>query len=121
MAGDDGNRGREKERGSMLSGLFSKAKEKMVGYWSVRRSKMGERAAVALWEKKISVGGGGLVWVNGSLPKKKGLGLGFVVFLMILKITPHLLCKCWKPVFIGKKCCQVFQLGPSTSFFFCKF
>ena len=40
-------------------------------------------------------------------------------FLMLSKLPPH--CKCWKPVFIGKKYCQVFKIGPLTFFFFVKF
>ena len=43
--------------------------------------------------------------------------VGFFCIFLIFQNYPPPLCKCWKPVFIGKKCCQVFQLGPSTSLF----
>ena len=68
----------------------------------------GEQSQVRGCGKKVSN--------RGLLLLKKKMGLGFVFFSDVVRIVPPL-CKCWKPVFIGKKSYQVFQRGPSTSFF----
>ena len=113
-----GKDGRGKSRENNLWGvaaiLFRSAagcalflQREMNGCW-VREKKMGLRCR----GEKFKPGGR-------LFGLKIGLGLGFFLCFFSFKIAP-LLCKCWKPVFVGKNVVRFPNLVPQL-LSFCKF
>ena len=105
----------EKKSNAKVRGCLSWLLEEKTGKKNFK-NKPGRGAAVKGLRRREKSDDGCVAAGSGEGRKKLG---SLVLPPLKLQNRPPPYCKCWKPVFIGKKYCQVFKIGPLT-FFFCK-